>query len=855
MVENNKNLRHNGVLICTVIIGTLIGILYFPYLTGNKVFLFPNMISDGIYQFYPAYVEAARNFSDGLTHFTFENGWGFVSSIKNPFEILIICFGEENVAYMMGVVTALRPVFAGTIFALYLKERKMENSTCLLFGICYAFSLQVVGGGAWKTQAELAIVSALCLLALERIKKKKGLIVTIVAIILMQLCLSIYYKLTLVAFLFIYICGAFLIKKTNNQKKISKKKKIMVIFVIMISFVVFLYLSRQILTTIFTSYRFKVGVESVGEAWKKTFSHANVKILITTVLRTLAPNILGIPGITTYYGGEYGWYIGDGGFYCGILTLLMFPQVLKKDHKRTNIVYMVGILGCSLIIVCPAVRLIANGFADRVFKLTRMWITLIFILGAARAFDEIAKDRDKLNLKKLYVTWGIVICIFVAIVISPFRDRVYYYDVIAILIFGSSIVVIFTLWKKDTVTNNKVIGMLAGIVAVEVVVLNYGFLNNDNALSADELRKSFYNDGTSEVIERDIVQDQGLYRVDKNYMSVFLDDGKVQGYNGTSYYVGGISNQNRTDFIVNLGIPTLYNQRGYCVGTSGKTELSTLLGVKYGLAKESIYNGYGYELVADNQDINVYKNENYLSMAVGFDKIISYEDFQKIPLEYREKNLLKAVVVDNIGDNLEKLMPEETMSQVAEPLSYQRIDNYTFGEVITVDELQKDQTLVVEFENEEEESFQLFWYMDGEWKPSNHQFGSIYKENGKCQIKIDNQEGLQAIVIWPYSTKEITNIAKVEVSIYNTQQYYEDYNECLNKLKESIMEIEEHTNTYISGTIDVDTNKLLFISIPYDTPFTYYVDGKEVKKYRTDYAFTGIEIEKGTHKVEMRYGQ
>lgn len=854
--ESNNYSKQNTMAICgkcAIILSVLIGILYFPYLTGSKVFLFPTMINDGIYQFYPNYVEAARNLSDGLTHFSLQNGWGFVTSIKNPFEILIICFGEENVAYMMGLVTALRPIIAGTIFAAYLKEREMEDSTCLLFGVYYAFSLQIVGGGAWNTQAELAIVAALCLLALERIKKRKGIIVTIAAIVLIQLCLNIYYKLTLAAFLMLYIVGRYLIENTKGISKLNKKKKVIAFVAVFILVMILLIISRTMLTTIFASYRFKLGVESLGAAWSMTFSHTNIKILATAILRTFAPNILGIPGVTTYYGGEYGWYIGDGGFYCGIMSIIIFPQLFTKENKRVNIIYLIGLLGCALIIVCPAVRLIANGFADRVFKLTRMWITLVFILGAVRAFNDIARDREQLNLKKLYITWGMCVSIFLIIVISPFRARVYYYDVILTLIIGSGIVLVLTLWKKNILANNKLIGATVAIVSVEVIAINYGFINNDDSIFKSQLSSSFYNDGTSEAIEADINHDDGLYRIDKNYMSVFLDDGKVQGYNGTSYYVGGISNQNRTDFIVNLGLPTLYNQRGYCAGTYGKAEISTLLGVKYGLAKDGIYNGYGYELIADNPDIDVYENRNYLSMAIGFDKVISYEDFEKLPLENREKALLSAVVVDDIDGNLQEVSDSEMVFPEVEPLSYQSIDNYTFGDVVMIDELQENQTLVVDLEDEEEESFQLYLYKNGEWQASNHQFGSIYKENGKCQIKIDNQAGAQAFVIWPYSTKEITNIDKVEIRTYDTQQYYQYYDECISELKESTMEIIEHTNTYISGTIDLDADQLLFISIPYNTPFAYYVDGEKVEKYRVDYAFTGILVKSGMHTIEMKY--
>ena len=105
VTKNDKYVKQSTTfigIVCVVIIGVLVGVLYFPFLTGDKVFLFPNMVSDGINQFYPSYIESTRNFANGLTNFSVESGWGYVSSIKNPFEILIISFGEEHVAYMIG---------------------------------------------------------------------------------------------------------------------------------------------------------------------------------------------------------------------------------------------------------------------------------------------------------------------------------------------------------------------------------------------------------------------------------------------------------------------------------------------------------------------------------------------------------------------------------------------------------------------------------------------------------------------------------------------------------------------------------------------------------------------------------
>ncbi len=57
----------------------------------------------------------------------------------------------------------------------------------------------------------------------------------------------------------------------------------------------------------------------------------------------------------------------------------------------------------------------------------------------------------------------------------------------------------------------------------------------------------------------------------------------------------------------------------------------------------------------------------------------------------------------------------------------------------------------------------------------------------------------------------------------------------------------------VSGDITVSENKLLCLSLPYSEGWTAYVDGKQVQLHQTDIAFMGIALEKGSHKVELRY--
>ena len=57
----------------------------------------------------------------------------------------------------------------------------------------------------------------------------------------------------------------------------------------------------------------------------------------------------------------------------------------------------------------------------------------------------------------------------------------------------------------------------------------------------------------------------------------------------------------------------------------------------------------------------------------------------------------------------------------------------------------------------------------------------------------------------------------------------------------------------ITGSIELDSQKLLCLSVPYSEGWKAYVDGEETPVYQTDTAFLGLMLDKGSHFVELRY--
>jgi uncharacterized membrane protein YfhO len=86
-------------------------------------------------------------------------------------------------------------------------------------------------------------------------------------------------------------------------------------------------------------------------------------------------------------------------------------------------------------------------------------------------------------------------------------------------------------------------------------------------------------------------------------------------------------------------------------------------------------------------------------------------------------------------------------------------------------------------------------------------------------------------------------------SDYSITQYAIDVLE----RKRHHLNIAEHSQNRIKGTIEVDKKVMLFFSIPYDPGWTAIVDGKKVKPERINIGFMGLMIEPGVHRVALEF--
>ncbi len=79
------------------------------------------------------------------------------------------------------------------------------------------------------------------------------------------------------------------------------------------------------------------------------------------------------------------------------------------------------------------------------------------------------------------------------------------------------------------------------------------------------------------------------------------------------------------------------------------------------------------------------------------------------------------------------------------------------------------------------------------------------------------------------------------------------FEERTEKLSEDTLQNLVIGNDTITGTIDTNEEKWLYLSLPYSTNWTATVDGEKVETYRANTAFTAIKVGEGKHEVKFSY--
>jgi len=638
----------------------LSGIVYWDFLTFNHLYLYKDIGSDTINGFYPLYVHLADYMrAEGWPGWSFNQGMGqniFPHSIGDPFNLLVVMMGADYIAYGLIYVQVLKVFLAGILFYLYLRVLSLEPMAAIMGALFYAFSGFIILGGTWYIFSVDAVYFALLLYAFERYLKERVWVYFAVGVALVAAGMS--FNLYLYAMFFLpyclfryYLCHGW-------------QPKALLRFLLQLTALVVLGIGVSAVFLVANVQEMLNSPRVLGEVslFDKLMDQPILRFEgfvhnITAVMRLFSSDLLGI-------GSQFrGWYnyLEAPMFYCGLLTLLLAPQVFVQLNGKQKIAYALFAVVFILPVIMPFFRHLFWAFSGEYYRLFSIFFALVFLFFGTHALSFILKT-GRVHVGMLIAT----LVVLLAMLFSPYMlavgVKVEVVDgdlalLVAVLLSVYTVLVLVLGLKSIKYRQAAQWGLLL-VVCVELASFSWQTVNDRSILTAEEMEsRAGYNDYSNEAVAAIKKVDLGFYRIGKTYssgpaMHSSLNDGKVQHYFGTDSY----HSFNQLNYIRFLdAVDIIGDGESATRWASGITDnpiLASFSAVKYVLVKNTqhVQNlaKYGYQLVHKAGDVLVLQNPYYLPFGFTYDSYLSEEAFMSLSTSKKRIALMKTAVMKTI---------------------------------------------------------------------------------------------------------------------------------------------------------------------------------------------------------------
>lgn len=847
-------------LIFYILFGVLVLFTYRDFLLGNRFFLSKNEAMDLYEQFYPSFLSIARDISKGelLPHMDFTRALGQEVNYLFPrIQNLPAYFGENMVGYLLGISQILKVYFAGVFFFEYVKAMKKSTLAAMVTGIGYAFCGQMMLWQWWTFYPVEVLLFAMWLWSFEKAfsgQNKKWL--PLCTFIFFLNCAMYYIVLYSIIFTGYYLVRSYGSGRLEFKKLIKYCLFIAVFALIMIGITSFLDEAGKIIK----SDRVAAGVSNMstqddGNA-SETLIFTEKQAYITAFYRTVGINNIQGKDNTIWWQG----ILLDATFYCGILIYLLLPGCIWKSSKKQKICYGMVFAAIACYFAIQPLRTLLNGFSNEGFKLSSFWITVFVLHIVALGLDDLLKEA-KAGFAILASVLGSLV-IGVIIWNSPNHPTELNPDALkfsmCLIIIYMALLWLFVILKRQ---RELIKGLLIITVMFEAYCMGNTCITDMDALSAEEYySEEGYNDNTSEALNYlEEIEEFQDYRVDKQYMSYRFCDSMAQNYFGTLYYAGGLGgDQGTRDFLDLMKVPTISGYTGMTYrtsyGTSALNEASTVLGIKYMLTRNTSPMNFGYDLIWQTDNLNLWENRYALPLGYVYYSYMDRQDFEKLSTEERKNILMETCVLETEdADNALDLNEVKSDDVIFDLEQYQpyAVGFYVENNECYVEQRGDDNVLVldVSFDLKETAYRGIISYRCGNGEMVNYRIRMdhdalrhIYEINAENVLSVSFFDEKGETV--PFDVKECYLIPK--------EEYYADYINSAQALRESGLDITSFSGRYIAGNINAVRDGIFNIAVPYSN-WKIYIDGEKAEAFRTNIGFTGCNISAGEHKVELRY--
>ena len=786
-------------------------------------------------QFYATgklFPEFAANLGGGqnIYHFAY---YGLYSPLILPSYLLPFVKMSD---YIMAVsVTGLTA--SVLLFYYWLKSRKTDTGTAFILSLMFLLAGPMIGQYSGQIMfVDYMPFLCLALIGVDRYFEQEKSALFTVSVFLMIMT-SFYFSIGGMLALVLYGLHRYFEQREGNRVTVRSFLRDGLCFV------------RSMILAVLMSGFFLVPTALAltgGRSKEQNTSFASFFIPQITVER-FAYSIYGI-GLTTL-----------------VITVLLTGLLYRKVYEK------VLTYGCVIVLVIPVFAYLLNGglyIRDKVF--IPFLPLLCYLIGIY---------LEKCRKSELSFIAGmipyIITTVFVYIARNQFASKGTGESIWKALLAESILFlicyVLYCAMKRHRKETKEILMLALPSVICLAVTMNTFYQMKPDRYVSRKLYRDVAGEHNRQAVKEALKDDDGYYRTEQ----MGSDDENAADLNRiwdvdqniTSIYSSAYNPDYQTFRQKTFGLEEPF-RNGMMQSVSKNPVFQRMMGVRYIVSDSDVP---GYTLVKKCGTTGIYQNKDAAPVMYATDRVMTEEEYKKLAFPYNQTAFLEYAVV---GEHTES--SDQNIMTAYKPVNLKKNDNKTTSGTwisetedswkihakkmkkitFSVQQLQQETT-----QKEQQESRILFLrfrvdnahpnkdvavWINGIRNKLSAKDHVYYNENKTFTYAVPLKDGEDNISV---------RFSKGKYRLSHVQAYLGSLPERSKALYQSEMQVDKKQtkDNVIQGTIQVKNDGWFITSIPYDTHFKMYIDGKETKIEKVNTAFLGCKIGSGKHEVKIVY--
>src|SRR5438874_840819 len=627
-------------------------LVYQHFIFGQGTLLYKDVGVDSINIYYPRYVLVSDYIRDeGIPSWSFRVGMGqnIFSSLSALLITPVVWLAKGAIARALVYQHLLYVMLSGLFFARFLANRGLAFASCLLGALLLSFSAYMCMGSCWYFHANEVVCFTFLLFAAEQAASRGRWVYLAPAVTIVGF-LGAFHLYLAALFLCFYV-PVRLIERFSWQPLPILRTSALLAAAALLGVGLGAILSVNSFYGLMNSPRGAGPSSLVGQlSSKPIFGLESSLHYMTVVLRPFGSDLMGT-------GNDFrGWqnHLEAPMTYCGLLSLVIFPQIFVGSTLRHRILYGLFFGLVLLATLFPWFRYLFWAFQGDYYRTLSLFAVFGIITLGMTAFSRYL-EGGRLNLWVL----GGTIFLLIGILYFPRRE---FQSLInpSLRIAATAFLLSYTILLSvgQLVKRPQIIAwIIVALAAIEIVYFDQITVANRPTVTKTELvQRTGYNDETVDAVRDINARDKSFFRIRKTWgsgpgMLESLNDAMVFGYYGTSSY-SSFNNLNYIKFLIAVGAMSesdLSTDTRWSYGLQEYPLLSTFACEKYVLTNNPVpfETAEYYEFVRRYGNKYLFRNQLFLPLGLSFGYYITEDVFLQLPQWAKPLALLNAAVLSN----------------------------------------------------------------------------------------------------------------------------------------------------------------------------------------------------------------